>query len=116
MTDNRDDNDIFTRRLLAARKRTLRHLMCALERQAQQQAIQARQRAENARGGRRPKPFNPVTQLRREIMPVITQLVELAAGDGPPLLPQQPGKKTAKKGAAAGRRRRSASEESGSAI
>jgi hypothetical protein len=116
MTANQHDNEGFARRLLATRKRTLRLLMRAVERQALRLVIQARHDTVRARGRRQPKSSNPVTQLRREIMPVITQLVELAAGDGPPLLPQQPGKKTAKKGAAAGRRRRSASEESGSAI
>jgi hypothetical protein len=119
MTTNRDDNGIFARRLLAARKRALKYLVRALEGQARQLAIQARGGAARARGRPRRKPLNPVTQLKREIMPVIEQLVELAAGDGAPLLPQQPGKpgrNEPKNGAAVRRRRRSASEGSGSAI
>jgi hypothetical protein len=116
MTANQHDNEGFARRLLAVRKRTLRFLMRAVERQALRLVIQARHDTAGARGRRKPKFSNPVTQLRREIMPVITQLVELAAGDGAPLLPQQSEKKTAKNGAAGPRRRRSASERSGPAI
>jgi hypothetical protein len=118
MTTNRDDNKIFARRLLAARKRALKYLVCALEGQARQLAIQARGGGARARGRPRRVPANPVTQLKREIMPVIEQLVALAAGDEAPLLlkPGNPGKIEPKNGAAARRRRRSASEGSGSAI
>ena len=92
MTANRDKNETFKRSLLAARKRTLLHLVRAMERHALQLAILARQGGRRAGGPRRAAPFNPVTQLRREIMPLITQLAELAAGG--PLPPPQPPKKS----------------------
>jgi hypothetical protein len=87
-----DDNQVFSRRLLATRRRTLRHLMRALERQAREMAIRARQENERVRGRRQPAPVNPVTQMKREVMPLIAQLAELAAGDGVPLPTQQPGR------------------------
>jgi len=86
MTANRN-NEAFARRLLAARKRALKHLVHALERQALRLAIQARQDTGRARDRGQPKPSNPVTQLRREIIPLVAQLTELAAGGS---LPQQP--------------------------
>ncbi len=91
MTASHDDDEIFRRRMLAARKRTLHHLMHAMERQALRLAILARQGAARGRGRRQAAPFNPVTQLRREIMPLIAQLAELAAGGALPP-PQQPKK------------------------
>lgn len=96
MTAQHDKNEIFKRSLLAARKRTLLHLVRAMERQALQLAILARQGTRRV-GGRRPAaPFNPITQLRREIMPLIVQLAELAAG-GPLPPPPQP-KKSKRRG------------------
>ncbi len=112
MTDKSDDSEVFARHLLAARKRALRYLMRALERQALQLAIQARRGVGKARSRKRPKPFNAVTQLRREVMPLVAQLAELAAGGTP--MPQQP--PPSKNGAAARSRRRSAREGSGPAI
>jgi hypothetical protein len=91
MPADRDRNQAFARRLLAARKRALRHLMRALERQALQLAIEARQAGARARRSRRLPPFNPVTQLKREIMPLVAQLAELAAGAALPPQPQQYG-------------------------
>jgi len=43
MTTTHDDSEVFARHVLAARKRTLRHLLRALEGQALQLAIAARQ-------------------------------------------------------------------------
>jgi hypothetical protein len=91
MPADHDDNQVFSRRLLAIRKRTLRHLMRALERQSRQMAIRARRDSERVRSRRQPAPFNPVTQMKREIMPLIAQLAERAAG-GPLPPPQQPGR------------------------
>jgi hypothetical protein len=91
MPADHDDNEAFARRLRAARKRALKHLVHALERQALQLAIDARRGTGRARSRLRPKPINPVSQLRREIMPLIAQLAELAAG-GPLPPPQQPGR------------------------
>jgi hypothetical protein len=65
--------------------------MHAMERQALRLAILARQGAARGRGRTQAAPFNPVTQLRREIMPLVTQLAELAAGGALPP-PQQPRK------------------------
>ena len=91
MTARHDDHEVFRRRMLAARKRTLLHFMHALERQALQMAIRARQGAARGSGRRQAVPFNPVTQLKRQIMPLIAQLAELAAGGTLPP-PQQPGR------------------------
>ena len=33
-----------------------------------------------------PEPFNPVAELRREIMPIVAQMAGLAGGDPKPLL------------------------------
>jgi hypothetical protein len=84
MTTTRDDNEIFARRLLAARRRALKHLVRALERQAQQLAIRARRDGERTRRHAQPAPVNPVAQMKREVMPLIAQLAELAAGGEPP--------------------------------
>ena len=92
MTTKPDKNEIFRRRLLAARKRTLRYLVLAMEGQARQMAVQAWQGVRRGRGRRQAVPFNPVTQLKREIMPLITQLAELAAGGALPL--ERPAKKS----------------------
>ena len=91
MTARHDDHEVFRRRMLAARKRTLLHFMHALERQALQMAIRARRRTTRGRGREQAAPFNPVTQLKRQIMPLMAQLAELAAGGALPP-PQQPKK------------------------
>ena len=95
MTTKPDKQEIFRRRLLAARKRTLRYLISAMERQALQMAIRARRGAARRLGRRQGAPFNPVTQLKREIMPLMAQLAELAAGG--PLPPEQPPKKSGRR-------------------
>jgi hypothetical protein len=65
MTITNDDSKVFALRFLAARKRTLRHLMRALEWQALQMAIAARRGVGKARRRGEQKPLGPSTRSGR---------------------------------------------------
>jgi hypothetical protein len=77
------------------RRRMLRNLWRTLERNMASMAARARRRHRNRRRqprhpqGPPPEDFNPVAQVRREIMPLVAQLAQLAAG-GPIELGKRP--------------------------
>jgi hypothetical protein len=84
--DTPDKAEGFKRLLLNKRKRTLLHLMRMLEAKAASMAGQAARPRRRRRGPQtQPKPFNPVTELRRELWPMIEELVRLAGTDTKPV-------------------------------
>ena len=76
-----DEAQAFKRLLFNKRKRTLLHLMRMLEAKAATMAHQATCARRRRRGPQgQPKAFNPVAELRKEIMPMIGELMRVAGG------------------------------------
>jgi hypothetical protein len=77
-----DQAQSFKRWLFNKRKRTLLHLMRMLEAKAATMAHQATRPRRRRRGPQaQPKALNPVAELRKELMPMIEELMRAAGGN-----------------------------------
>jgi hypothetical protein len=82
MANSDDEVQAFNRWCAKMSKRTTRHLLRAMEARAATMARNAIRRRRGRRGlqGQRQPPANPITELRKELMPMIKELAELAGG------------------------------------